>query len=116
MKTLRVVLLERGKPAEPKTLPYTLDDLQAAVGGLLQKVTLALPGLAPVDAYVNEEGLLLDLPRTAVLPVRTYGGGQVLTPLHGPILFIGPADAEGETLDLPEDQVQKLVDFFAARG
>lgn len=75
-----------------------LRDMQRAVGGSIEPVPFG-SGVA----YVNEEGLLLNLPENAVAS-RTVGAR-----LFGPVLFLGPVDAEGQETDVAASAVEKAV-------
>lgn len=109
-KTLRTVLLS---PGEAPLVMYLTDDLrnfQEAVGGYIEHIVVRIPDVGAVDAYINEEGRLMDLP-----PNRSFvmGAGYRET-VVGPVLFIGPADANGNTLNLPEDTARKLVEYLSS--
>ena len=83
---MHVIYKAPGCAPEPRDIPNTLEELQAAVGGYIETVTFA------TDAAVicNEEGRLLGLPHN----VRFLGVDFV-----GPILIVG-VDGE-EFADLP---------------
>ena len=88
----------------------SLEDMQKAVGGLIeaypmQYAMLAEP-LAPhtgkFEVYINEEGLLDRLPLN--LPASLSMGILV----HGDVLVTGPIDDEGETTTLPTEVWHEL--------
>jgi hypothetical protein len=68
--------------------------LQKAVGGYIEAL--------PIDGdratvWINEEGRIENLP---IFALWTEPDGRIVEPLHGPLLILGPADDEGETLPL----------------
>ena len=83
---MHVIYKAPGCAPEPRDIPNTLEELQAAVGGHIETVTFA------TDAAVicNEEGRLLGMPHN----VCFFGVDFV-----GPILIVG-VDGE-EFTDLP---------------
>ena len=96
-KTIRVVRLAPGKMPEETTIMAGLDSLQSEVGGNIEVVGLD----KGVDAYVNEEGLLIGLPFNCHLPTA-YAGGRMV-PVVGTII-LASHDAEGETVSLTDEQ------------
>lgn len=96
-KMIQVVRLAPGKMPEVATIEAGLDSLQAEVGGRIEVVGLA----KGVDAYVNEEGLLENLPFNCHLPSE-FGGGRTV-PVVGNIV-IASHDDEGETTGLTDKQ------------
>lgn len=70
--------------------------LQEAVGGIFANVDLS----EDLDMWVNDEGLYLCEPNQAATNVvRTYLG-QDTQPFHGPAVFTGGVDEEGDTLSI----------------
>jgi len=89
---MKVIYKAPGRAPEPRDIPNTLEDLQAAVGGYIETFTFA------TDACVvcNEEGRLLDLP---------YNCDLLGVSFCGTILIVG---VNGEEFcDIPSD-LQKL--------
>lgn len=84
---MHVIYKAPGCAPEPRDIPNTLEELQAAVGGYIETVTIA------TDAAVicNEEGRLLGMPHNVC-----FCGVDFV----GPILIVG-VDGE-EFADLPE--------------
>lgn len=78
----------------------SLEDLQAAVGGLVQVVDTTIEG-HPVDIWLNEEGKLLGLRYNLVATYlwRPYRG---LDHIVGDVVLTGGPDREGNRTDLPE--------------
>ena len=83
---MRVIYKAPGCAPEPRDIPNTLEELQAAVGGYIETVTFAS------DAVVicNEEGRLRGLPHNC-----TFLGVDFV----GPILIAGRAGDEFADLD-----------------
>jgi len=97
-KTIRVVRLVPGQMPEVATIAAGLNSLQSEVGGNIEVVGLD----KGVDAYVNEEGLLIGLPFNCHLPSAFAGGRMV--PVVGTII-LASHDEEGETVSLTDEQV-----------
>ena len=83
---MKVIYKSPGCAPEPRDIPNTLEELQAAVGGYIETVTFAS------DAVVicNEEGRLQGLPHNC-----TFLGVDYV----GPILIFGRAGDEFTDLD-----------------
>lgn len=83
---MKVIYKVPGCAAEPRDIPNTLEELQAAVGGYIETVTFAS------DAVVicNEEGRLQGLPHNC-----TFLGVDFV----GPILIVGRTGDELTDLD-----------------
>ena len=78
--------------ADPVAHPLTLEAFQASVGGYIcPAFTVDGPDGHAITGYVNDEGLLIDLPLTLV----TDRGGY----FAGPVIIAG-LDAGGETVPL----------------
>jgi hypothetical protein len=94
--------------------------MQKAVGGLIERAYLSqeLEDMN-IDAYVNEEGKLLDLQPSAVIYDKSIGDSEegLIDVIAGPILFVGH-DGEGGTVGLTETQkewiMNNLVEFVEA--
>ncbi|SIS19789.1 DUF3846 domain-containing protein [Microbacterium sp. RURRCA19A] len=80
----------------------SLEDYQRAVGGWIEAVDI--PDLG-VTIYVNEEGLIRDLPfnRRATFLWRFHVPQARDARLVGDIVVVGLADDDGENTELPED-------------
>lgn len=91
--------------AGPIAHPLTLDALQATVGGYIEAAfTVPSPtrkGYA-VTGYVNDEGLLIDLP----VSVITSNAG----PLAGPLIVCGLNLKDGETAALTAEEIEYLTE------
>lgn len=82
--------------------------LQEQVGGYIEHVTLQAGALG---MYVNDEGLLKDLPWNPIASVmydRSQGGNTGAL-IHGPVVFVGEADQEGNDTDVPPEMITMLV-------
>jgi hypothetical protein len=84
----------------------TLDDMQRAVGGLIECVSLPLHN---VDMYCNEEGKVhsLDVNDVATkLFVANYGPRDVIM---GDVLITNGADMDGEIISLTDQQIERIT-------
>ncbi|PKQ16733.1 MAG: hypothetical protein CVT67_02885 [Actinobacteria bacterium HGW-Actinobacteria-7] len=85
----------------------TLQALQTAVGGYVER----LPLRDGVDMFVNEEGLLLSLPRNE-LATRLAEGYQVhpqQVAIVGDALVLGEVNTSGDSTDVPDWVYEYLV-------
>jgi hypothetical protein len=96
MKALRV--LPNQEPVEID-ISGSLESLQKEVGGYIDVVRLD----AEVDAFVNDEGLLVGLPYN-----RKVGQHHLV----GPIVILSH-DGEGESKGLTDAQVAEWKQYFA---
>ncbi|MBT8227590.1 MAG: DUF3846 domain-containing protein [Dactylosporangium sp.] len=87
----------------------SLEILQNAVGGLIDLVRLE----HHLDAYVNDEGLLLRLPPNPVgtAMCQLLADGYVQALLVGPIVFVGEYD--DETVSLTGGQRRLVIDAWS---
>lgn len=89
---------------EPLTHALTLDAMQESIGGwICPAFTIPSPrgkGFA-ITGYVDGEGLLKELPLTAV---RVHPEGR--DPLVGPLLVVGLDQNSGETVPLTEREIR----------
>lgn len=115
-ETYRVVFVEPGKPAVEKEIGTKLEDLQAAVGGLIECIYSHNDGTIIV---ANDEAKLIGMEGN-----RRLGNGSIIA---GPFFVIGDAgeefrsltDAEvsrylqqyAEPLQIPEREVQADMGF-----
>ena len=89
-----------------------LENLQAAVGGLIQAVDLA----PELTMWCNDNGKAMGLPVNPVataLWTRYYGETDVIV---GNVVFTGGADSEGETTSLLNEyyvQLEELCTRYA---
>lgn len=80
----------------------TPDLLKKAIGGWLEGIGGVDHADRPWFAYLDEEGKLKRLEpnwRATWLAMRLGWRGDVLV---GPVVFVGPPDAEGDDTDVPE--------------
>jgi hypothetical protein len=87
----------------------SLEILQNAVGGLIDLVRLE----HHLDAYVNDEGLILRLPPNPVgtAMCELLADGYVQPVLVGPIVFVGEYD--DETASLTGGQRRLIIDAWS---
>jgi hypothetical protein len=80
----------------------TLTDLQAAVGGLIERVEIG----HGIDLWVNEEGKFEDSGENRVATLFAKPGTHIFTGdyIAGDVAFTGGCDDEGETLGLNDEQ------------
>lgn len=104
------------KPAAPDRQIAELADvpqaellgfLQNAVGGYIEHVTLS-PGVAGM--YVNEEGLLQQLPMNYVGTSLYLAAGYADVPIVGTLVLVGGPDREGNDTDFPNYLLDILRD------
>ena len=84
----------------------TLDDMQRAVGGLIECVSLPLHN---VDMYCNEEGKIHGLDRNDLatkLYVASYGPRDVIM---GDVLITNGANMDGEIISLTDQQIERIT-------
>lgn len=86
-----------------------LSDMQAAVDGLIEPIALRdFYGAGVCQGYVNEEGLLHQLPLNSVASALSFMFGN--TPnIVGNMIVLGLTDDEGEDTDIPKD----ILDFIS---
>ncbi|WZH35587.1 MAG: DUF3846 domain-containing protein [Microbacterium enclense] len=87
----------------------SLEDFQRAVGGWIEAVDI--PDLG-VTMYVNEEGLIRDLPfnRRATFLWRFHVPQASDARLVGDVAVVGLTDDEGENGELPEELRSRLIE------
>ena len=95
---MRVIYKAPGCVPEPRDIPHTLEELQAAVGGYIETVTFASDAVA----ICNEEGRLQGLPHNC-----TFLGIDFV----GPILIVGRS--EDELTDLNPEYMGRLLEVFS---
>ena len=112
--TFVVKLPANGNPTiEPFNDADSYKQISDAVGGMIEGAiipTVKHTGEYGIDCFVNEEGLLEQLPLNGRLTAwcsRVYGG-----PLVGDAIFVGH-DAEGETVGLNETDAKAILAIFA---
>lgn len=76
---IRVVRKAPGEKPEIKMIPNTLDSLQHEVGGYIELVRPAGFGLGNCNMYVDEEGLLKQLPFNIAFGVIQIVGPIIVT-------------------------------------
>lgn len=100
--------LKDGKLERHKTdCPLTLETMQAAVGGLIERASMfvsAEGGHRTIDVWVNEEGLCLGMPFTCYLAGLSRDPMSIV----GPVLICA-GDAEGDCVGLTEKEVDQIA-------
>jgi len=86
----------------------TLSVMQEAVGGLIEPVDLFEDKDGRVTMYVNEEGLYYCDPSLALF-TEVYPKGNVI---HGPVIISRCDWAEGNTVPLTQEDVDRVVKAF----
>ena len=103
-KKLRVLVFPVGKPGEVQEIDPSLKSMQSMVGkGYIQMV----PYANDTTLVCNEEGKFNGLPANR----PAWGGADVI---FGPFFFVGPADGEGNSTSITDEQIQKLKEEFDA--
>lgn len=85
----------------------TLQPLQEAVDGFVDVVTLH----PSVTMWVNDEGLVRNMPMNIVATSIARGFGLMHQPYFGRAVFTGGASDEGDTLALSEEQSEALLNL-----
>ena len=87
----------------------SLEDYQRAVGGWVEAIDI--PDLG-VTMYVNEEGLIRDLPfnRRATFLWRFHVPQAHDARLVGDVAVVGLTDSEGENTELPSELARRLLE------
>lgn len=102
-KLISVVYKRPAMPAEVVTIKNTLEALRGLLdGGYLCAIRLS----AKIHGYVDDEGLLKELPLNFVLD------GE---PIVGPAVF-SRADASGDEIGFPDDEAIEFCKFINSLG
>lgn len=100
----RGIVIPVDESESPFWLTFTdYTDYQKVVGGTFEVIDLTTP---PASLYVNDEGKLIGLPvnrRATLLLWLNNPAFFMKDVVCGPAVLIGPADAEGATMDLPAE-------------
>lgn len=99
-ETYRVVFVEPGKPAVEKEIGTKLEDLQAAVGGIIECIYSHNDGTIIV---ANDEAKLIGMEGN-----RRLGNGSIIA---GPFFVIG--DAGEEFRSLTDAEVSRYLQQYA---
>lgn len=100
-KFIRVLKVEPNKPPEEVTLKNDLADLQTAVGGLIE--FLSLDSSKGIDLMCNEEGKLIGLE-----PNRRIGDDVIVG-----TFYILKCNRNGESCSLNDEDIAKYKKRFA---
>lgn len=92
------------KPIIHENKIWDYKELSAFVGGLIE-FNEPMSELPNVFCYINEEGLLKNLPMNFT---SETGRGFFV----GPAIFFGGVDMEGESLPLTKEEADKIVEFL----
>lgn len=87
-----------------------LRQLQKAVDGLVQPLDLQ----ENITMWVNEEGLLRDLPLNLMPTMLFKEMFDQTTPILGDVIFTGGTDEEGNTEELPLEAQMRLKEIVQA--
>ena len=105
MKTLTVLKVSPGCRPEAITIPHTLGDMQAVVGGSIQAI---YPFEDPVALVCHEEGKLLGMePNRAI---RDPGTGEIVEIICGTFFLSGLGRENFDSLT--EEQTQYYMKLF----
>lgn len=100
-KFIRVLKVEPNKPPEEVTLKNDLSDLQNAVGGLIE--FLSIDSSKGIDLMCNEEGKLIGLE-----PNRRVGDDVIVG-----TFYILKCNCDGESCSLNDDDIAEYKKRFA---
>lgn len=95
-ENIRVIVKVPGRPAEPREIPNTLEELQGIVGGYIETVRFA----SDCTIVCNEEGKLLGLAPNIFLM-----GEQFV----GPIIIAGVRGEDFDDIPMPFDLFMELM-------
>jgi hypothetical protein len=103
-----IIPADNTAPLKAATLD-SLEDYRQAVGGWIEAVDI--PDLG-VTMYVNEEGLIRDLPfnRRATFLWQFHVPQAHDARLVGDVAVVGLTDDEGESTELPDNLLQRLLE------
>lgn len=105
--TMRVLIVEPGKAPREAVIAYTLEAMQAVVGGPIQAV---YPFEEPVALICNDESKSLGLPWNRML---RDSSGEIYDIIAG-TFFLCAAPKDSESFEgLTEGQVQAYTKWFA---
>ena len=107
MASIKSVIVDPEGTFRVAEIENSLGSFQAVVGGYIEGVFGNVGTM-----YVNEEGLLRNLPLNPLATVfaqRILGAGVVL---HGTALIVGPGDGEGNDTHVRP----AVVDYFTMEG
>lgn len=97
----KVLVVPVGEAPRVEVIPPGLIPLQKLVGGYIEAVPLA----PNVDAFCNEEGRILGLPRNRWIDsVQQYVCGPIVVSRH---------NEEGEATDLTAEDIRCYLEEFA---
>lgn len=100
MKKIKIVVCEPGKSPEICEINDDLESMQNIVGGYIECIALK----NNIDVWVNEEGLLMDLPFNRTVNRK---------PLVGTI-FAASHNKSGDTTSLSAQQIKDVLVMFGA--
>ncbi len=86
------------------TPPFKLRALQKAVGGLIECISLG----EALDAWINEEGKLLDLPPTAFWVDEN---GVIIDVIQGPIICLR-TNEDGDCTPIEESDLARVQEVL----
>lgn len=89
----------------------TLENMQECVGGLIQIIPDSNLSTYGIQAAVNEEGLIYNLP-----PGLVFEYNHRPIPTVGNALFLQTPDEEGDTHDLTEVQIKAVEDYLGLQA
>lgn len=105
-KWIRIVYIEPKKAPVEKVIRYTLQSLQAEVGGLIDRVALT----EDIDLVFNDEGKMMNLtPNRGIWPDAQ---GRFQDIIFGPILCCRVNAAKGEYESLSDEEVRFCMERF----
>ena len=100
---INVIIVEPNKEPVIKEIDNTLDELQKIVDGYIEIVNLE----DDVDLICNDEGKIRDLPFNRVV------NNDVIA---GTFIIAGVDYAEGKTISIPKEKVNKYIEKFSLKN
>ena len=103
-RVIKAIIIHPDGLPEPIVFEDGLESMQKLVGGYLERVAFD----EDLDAWVDEEGLLKQLPHNFSVAIERAPGEFAKYKLHGPVLFTSH-DRAGNTTSLTLDQAQEII-------
>ena len=107
-KTIKVLVLPTGKPAEVREIASGLEAMQAVVGGYIEAVAIN----EHVTLWCNEEGKLTGLP----LNLRAPSDPMFPHDIIAGDCFLTRIGSNGETKSLTEKDIKTFTEKFGLVG
>lgn len=110
MEKLRILTLEVGKGLEVKEIEHNSNAMRKLVGGHRERI--GFPN--NIDLWINEEGIIHDLPFNFITFVIDNGVPQPVHTILGNVFFAS-LDEEGNTVSLNDIQIKRIEKMFEVK-